>query len=479
MKRSIILALLIFIISIPSYSYNITGIWDGNIEVLQKMLVISVTFIEEPDSISGYITIPQQMAKNLPLTNITHQDSTVHFELMASPGNIASFQGILSKDTDANYVIIGEFTQMGFKGKFDLKFTSLEREVEEITAQEVEEVPNYRIIDVMINNNDVNLAGTLTIPFEEKKYPAVVMLTGSGPQDRDEDIFGFKIFKIIADYLTLHGYAVLRMDDRGVGGSNDPKGVSTTTFDFVDDAMSAFRFLKKRDEIDPDKIGLFGHSEGAITAAIAASEEKDIAFIIMLAGPGIRGDSLLLAQMEASVLAIGKTNEDVDEAQKWQKMIFSAIRGELSWGKVKESMIAEGKSQIMKLPEEQRGVFTDSMLSANVDLQLKSAKSKWMKEFIDIDPAEYLRKVKCPVLAIFGERDTQVPALLNKQAVEKALVMGDNNNYRMKIFKKANHLFQEAETGSYSEYMELQKQFVPGLLPFITDWLDKTIAPKK
>jgi hypothetical protein len=296
------------------------------------------------------------------------------------------------------------------------------------------------------------------------------MITGSGPQNRDEEIFGFKPFRIIADHLTRRGIAVLRYDDRGIGGSTG-KFAEATTQDFADDAAAALAFLRKRNGIRRDRIGLCGHSEGAIAATIIASGSKEVGFVVLLAGPAVTGDRLIMSQIETLSRSGGATDEQIREALAHQAAVVKAVKTGQGWEEVRSGLREQMKKSMAQMPEAQRKAITDSMINSRVDLQLQSARSPWFKFFVEYDPAAALAKISCPVLALFGELDMQVPVALNKEPMQRAFQAGNNKDATTTVIPGANHLFQKAVSGLPSEYMGLKKEFAPNVLELLSNWI--------
>ena len=309
----------------------------------------------------------------------------------------------------------------------------------------------------------VILAGTLTIPRGQGDgpFPAVVLVSGSGLQNRDEEIMGHTPFKAIADYLAQRGIAVLRYDDRGFGQSTGDASAATT-FDFTRDACGALEFLAKTDGIDAKRLGVIGHSEGGIVAAIIAAQQGQdlpkVSFIVMLAGPGVRGDELLLEQARAIAKASGVTIEQTEMATALNSKLYSIA--------IKETSIESRRQEIFELLKKEA-----PELESQAEGIAAQVLSPWVVQFLKLDPADYLRNITIPVLALNGTKDLQVPAASNLPAIDEALKEAGNTHYRLVALDGLNHLFQHAKTGLPNEYAQLQEDFAPEALALMGDWI--------
>jgi pimeloyl-ACP methyl ester carboxylesterase len=328
----------------------------------------------------------------------------------------------------------------------------------------------YRMEPFEVTNGAVTLKGTLTVPAGAGPFPAVVLISGSGPQNRDEDIFGFKVFGVLADSLTRQGIAVYRYDDRGVDGSTGNLAASTTA-DFAGDALAAIARLKAVREIAADRIGLLGHSEGATAAAIAAAMSSDVAFVVMLAGTGVPGDQVLRQQARDIATAQGASPERVERVVAAHRAVTDGLLRGAPSDEQMRALRALVEAQVDAAPAAQQTALGDR--SAFVERAAKSALAQmstpWLKFMVAFDPAPTLRRITVPVYAAFGERDTQVPPSLNEGPVREAL--RNNTRLTIKVYPEANHLFQRARTGQVAEYMSLDKAFVPGLLDDVARWI--------
>jgi pimeloyl-ACP methyl ester carboxylesterase len=294
-----------------------------------------------------------------------------------------------------------------------------------------------------------------------------LLITGSGAQDRNESLLGHKPFLVLADYLTRRGIAVLRVDDRGVGGSTGSVPNSTTA-DFAGDVLAGIEFLKTRKEINPKQIGLIGHSEGGVIAPMVAAQSSDVAFIVLMAGTGLPGEEILYLQSERIMKANGATPEQLARQRKSQETIFKVIKEE------KDPAVAEKRlhEELSKgLTEEELNQMKKS--EPAISAQLKGANTPWFRYFLTYDPRPALRKVKCPVLALNGENDLQVPINENLSAIEAALKEGGNKDVTLVRLPKLNHLFQTSVTGSPNEYRNIEETIAPVALATIGDWILK------
>ncbi|HOC16847.1 MAG TPA: alpha/beta fold hydrolase [Vicinamibacterales bacterium] len=332
--------------------------------------------------------------------------------------------------------------------------------------------PPYVQEEVQVTSGAIRLAGTFTLPAGAGPHPAVVLLTGSGPQSRDEEVLGMPVFRLLADHLTRAGVAVLRCDDRGVGGSTGSVAQSTSS-DFADDALAQVAWLKTRKEIDARRIGLLGHSEGGIVAPMAANRSRDVSFVVLLSGPAQTGEQIMLAQNELVGRASGVPEEQIRKNGALQRRMFAAARS----GEGLEALTAEVRAlaseALGRLPEAQRKAIgdLDAAAARAAEQQVAGLKTPWFRYFLTYDPVPALEKLACPALAIFAEHDTQVPAGPNREAMEAAFERGGHRDHTIVVVPRANHLYQESATGAPTEYAMLKKEFAPGFAETITSWI--------
>lgn len=324
-------------------------------------------------------------------------------------------------------------------------------------------------------NGGILLAGTLTVPPGKGPHPAVVLISGSGPQDRDcatRTIPGYRPFALIADHLARQGVAVLRFDDRGVGESSGVY-LDGTEQDFINDAAAALAYVRGRPDMDPDKVGILGFSEGAMIAAIVASQDQRLAFVMSLGGPAVSGYDLLLRQAERNARADGMSDQDVAALVLEQRRIFDLVLAK-EWDTLRTTVQAITLRRLETLPPAQKAALGD--LAAFAERRSAQSLSAFQSEryqfILGHDTSKDWARVTVPTLAIFGELDVQCDAAQNRPALEAALARGGNTRVTTTVIPAANHLFVRAKTGSMSEYQALPKgELAPGTLAAMSDWL--------
>ena len=315
---------------------------------------------------------------------------------------------------------------------------------------------------------EIKLAGTLTLPRAAGPHPAVLLITGSGPQDRDEALAGHRPFFIIADYLARRGIAVLRVDDRGVGGSTG-KTLESTSEDFAGDVLAGIAFLKSRKEIDPKHIGLVGHSEGGLVAPMAAAHSHDVAFLVLIAGPGVDGEKVIRKQGELIGKAIGVPPDIAALNSELVTAALAIVKSEKDNAAAEKKIKDEVSRRLAALPPEKRNAAKPLM--AAVDAQMRFMVTRWFRAFLTYEPREFLTKLSVPVLAMNGSLDLQVSAAQNLPAITEALEAGGNQDYTIAKLPGLNHLFQPAKTGSPAEYSQIEETISPLALETMGDWI--------
>ncbi|WP_452221895.1 alpha/beta hydrolase family protein [Lacinutrix salivirga] len=320
-----------------------------------------------------------------------------------------------------------------------------------------------------IKADNITLSGTLTLPKNKKKPAVVVLIAGSGPQNRNSEILGHKPFLVISDYLTNNDIAVLRFDERGIEKS-EGNHKTATTFDLASDVNAAVEYLKTRTDINTSKIGLIGHSEGGLIAPIVASKNKTVAFIVLLAGPGVNGQEVLQSQSKKIAELSGTTQEGIAFNNNLTSVAYEVIKTEKDTSKLKTNITKALENYKSELESENSpfAIYVNEFTIKQLTNQLTNP---WMLSFLKIEPQHYLSQVKCPVLAINGTKDLQVLPDLNLNAIESALKKGNNNAITIIQLEGLNHLFQKSETGLPQEYAGLEDTFNIDALMVIKNWI--------
>lgn len=396
-------------------------------------------------------------------------DGTITVEV---PITKATYVGQLS---DGMQTITGKWKQAG--GEFDLNLTRVELEkTREPKAPERPQSPKgpfpYRNKEVFFKNSDadIKLSGSLTVPKTEGKFPVVILINGSGPQDRDETIADHKPFWVIADHLSRNGIAVLRYDERGVGKSTG-EFAGATSADLATDVEAAIEFLKDRREVDPGKIILAGHSEGGLLAPMIAARNSDVAGTILLAPPGVNGMKIVLNQ--SRLIAEASGTADADELEKQEKILGIAFELLKNPSNEEEDFYDQFKAKAAKVMGEDTNEFE---LGPETEMAVRQLDTPWFRYFATYEPVPALEKTTCPVLVLIGEKDLQVDPKLNLPPIESALTKAGNKDFTITQIESLNHLFQECETGSPSEYSSIEQTFSPKALEAMESWINQRFA---
>ncbi len=432
-----------------AWAQSVEGSWQGTLEVGPTKLRVGLHVSKSGGGWTSTFDSLDQGATGIPVQTTTVSGSALHFEM---PAMHISFDGKLSADGSQ---IVGTFTQgMGIP----LVWKRVEK-TETVSRPQTPKGPfPYEAIEVSYENKLGKLGGTLTVPHGDGPFPAAILITGSGPQNRDEELFGHKPFWVIADYLSRHGTAVLRVDDRGIGAS---AGNSTreTIDEMATDVLSGVDFLKARKDVNTRKIGVIGHSEGGIVGPLAASRSNDIAFVVMLAGTGVVGEQVMYLQGQKAIKSMGGTDAMAAQNREVQEMMFKAARSSQDENAAYETFAADWQNVHGTAPD------------ANLKAQMIALARPELRSFAFSDPGVTLRKLKIPVLALNGSRDLQVPPSQNLPAIKAALTAAGNKDFETVELPGLNHLFQTCQKCTIAEYGSLEETFSPKALAAMGDWL--------
>jgi uncharacterized protein len=449
-----------FMTTLVSAQANFVGQWQGSIDPEGLALGIIVTF-ENAENLTGTIDIPVQGLTAAPLELSNVSEDSITFTITDIPGN-PTFEGTLEENS-----IEGTFTQGGQNLPFRLERVA-EGETPSVVSRPQDPVPPYPYEEeeVTYQNGEITLAGTLTIPEGEGPFPAVLMLTGSGAQDRNETLFNHRPFLVLADAMTRAGVAVLRVDDRGVGGSTGD--LSQATYDdLVADALAGIEFLKSRPEIDDEEIGLFGHSEGGYVAPLVANKSKDVAFVILMAAPSVPGLEVLKRQNELIYEQWGATQAQIEDQLEHLEALYATITEE-NFDEARQLTRAQLEEQLAALPAEQQP--QGEARAAYIEAQVEAVDDPIFGAFLTYDPTQALEGLDdIPVLAFYGSLDLQVPASQSESVMKDLLA--DNPDATVVTLEGLNHLMQPATTGGLEEYAQIETTVAPEVLELVTSWL--------
>ncbi len=436
-----------------SNAQSFDGSWKGEVEVSgQKLLLVFNLEQDSNDRWIGTFESPMQTAQRFPIDAIKVQKDSIWMVVKAIR---LFYAGYLDRDKD---VMKGVMKQGSFESAMIL--VRSENEMSGLSRKQ-DVFPPYDYLEQQVSfrnpKGNASLAGTLTYPKGGGPFPAVVLVNGSGQQNRDSEVFGHRPFKILADHLSKNGFAVLRYDDRGIGGSKGEVNLATT-IDFASDADAAVDFLSKQNTVKLGKIGIVGHSEGALIAEIVAAENDKVDYVALLSGPVIKGDSLLILQSYALGKASGLSESVLNENKISNRRIYDIL--------LRDETPQELSGMLEKeLVRQNRG----NPLTSDMKIKLSPMLIPWFRTFLRIDPAYYLKQLRVPIFASFGGKDVQVPANENIYALQHLRL--NTTDVTIKDYPNLNHLFQQAETGKIEEYFENSESFNEQLMDDLTHWL--------
>lgn len=447
MKTVYVWILLFLFVAVSGMAQDVTGKWYGHANVGAMKLRLVFTIEKEGEAYKGTMLSPDQSSQEIPMDKVAWENG----ELTASVTRIGfTYKGSLKDDG----TLQGVFTQ---GAAFTLNMSRTPFEIKR-PQEPVPPFP-YKVEEVAFRNEKVNvkLAGTLTMPEIGNKFTAVVMVTGSGPQNRNEELMGHKPFWVIADWLTRQGIAVLRYDERGVGESEGNYSACGIP-DFAEDAAAAIAYLKTRKEINPQKIGVIGHSEGGAVAVILAAQRLP-AFIVSLAGPGVNGREVMRSQREILFRKSGLTDDYIAQYNE-------------SMAKM-EDMILDPEMDEPTLKDKLKTMLAGTAPSPEqVEATIKQLTAPALVSLLRYDPAIYFKDIKCPVLALNGDKDLQVISRPNLEGF-KQIAMNGNKQVVTREYPNLNHLFQQSTTGLPTEYSQIEETIHPPVLKDMSEWILK------
>jgi len=467
MKHLLLLTFICVVIAAPTFAQtpnnSLAGKWLGALDVGGVKVRLLLKVEKAGDGYAAKFDSVDQDIHDLPVETITLVGNKMSF---TAPKFAMSFEGTVN---DKNEEITGTFRQgtgstpFVFKRVVEVPTISRPQDPKKPYPYDEEEVSYRNTAD------NVKLSGTLTIPRDNNaRHPVVLLISGSGTQNRDSLIAGHRPFLVLADHLTKNGIAVLRVDDRGAGGS-DLGSLTVTSENFVYDVLAGVEFLKKRNDIDPKKIGLIGHSEGGMIAPMAAAQSPDIAFIVLLAGLGQTGAEVIQTQTRLIQIASGSDTDTVASTLALTKNVNAIVKAQTD-GKVLEQEVNAAIAKVIEpMTEAQRKTFAPVASAVKGSMAMYTL--PWYRYFVMYDPAPVLKKVQVPILALNGENDLQVAWKENLGGIAAALKAGNNKDVTLKSFPKLNHLFQTSETGLPSEYGKIEETMSPQVLETITEWI--------
>ena len=448
----------------------LVGDWLGRLNVGAASLRLALHVEDGESGPAATLVSLDQGAQEIPVESIGLDGATMTF---GAPAIGASFEGTLAEDGQS---IEGTFTQMG--NAVPLTFERTDGAAATTRPQDPEEPLPYPAEDVSFPNPDGGhtLAGTLTTPEGDGPFPAVILISGSGPQDRNEALMGHRPFLVLSDHLTRSGLAVLRYDDRGVGESTGNFATATSR-DFASDVLAAVAYLGTRPDVDPERVGLAGHSEGGLIAPMVAALTDDVSFLVLMAGPGVNGERILYAQSELIARAGGTPDDRIQLGREYAEKMYAILKSDRTPEEALPELLALAEEQVdLSTAEEleQLGI-NDQNRDQILTAQIAQLNSPWFRQFLTYEPSESLEKVRVPVLAINGEKDLQVPYEENLREIGAALERGGNDDFELHALPGLNHLFQTAETGHPGEYGQIEETWAVSAMELISSWILKTV----
>ncbi len=464
-------SILVFVLFSSMYAQKpLDGIWQGNFVVGKEQMLFVLHISEADGKLKASFDMPAQMLIDFKNTKITSKNDSVWLEV---PAFSAKYSAARIGDS-----LKGIWLQQGEATPISLGLTPADKAFKLLRPQTPQPPFPYISKDVTFRNSKakIYLAGTLTIPDTTGIWPVVVLVSGSGAQDRNEELLKHQPFFVIADYLTRNGIAVLRYDDRGVGQS---EGIfaTATTFDFNNDASAAVSYLAKLSYIDAKAIGVIGHSEGGIIAMMQASQNKKLLFAISLAGVTVPCSQLLVMQQDLILEGSGVSEERREVMWNFSTQYYNLLQSSGTNEELRAQTLELLKTTTTDLTAEQCEEY--GLTEAFVNQMLMQTTSAWFKAFVAIIPSKYVSKIRCNFLALNGSSDVQVPADANIEGFNSYIVRKQGLTLDSHIFPGLNHLFQPCKTGMPGEYATIETTIDPVVLQYMVDWIKKVVVVEK
>ncbi len=457
--------LLIGLLLINTFSFSqtkeITGAWQGQLIIQGTPLKILLHIVKEKESYNGSFDSPDQGAFGIPFSTVTYNDALLVCEIPKMQLKIVG--SIMPSDS------LSVKWQQG-PANLPITFYKLNSDTKLSRPQEPKGDLPYIVKEVTFKNTikNINLHGTLTLPVGKGPFPAVVLISGSGPQDRNSEVFGHKPFLVLADFLTRHGIAVLRYDDRGTGQS-EGNFADATSLDFAEDAEFAFAFLYSEDKIDRKKTGLLGHSEGGMIAPMIAARNKKVAFEVMVAGPAVPIDSLMYDQLRLVFKSGMASDESLKKQLAINHRLFNYLKSKPDYPSAKSGLDTfVHETLLQQMSHDTLGFYREFEIAKR---QIHAQVTPWFYYFINYNPMDNLSKITQATLAIYGGKDVQVEALSNAVILTSIFSKSKLNNFTVHTFPNLNHLMQTANTGAINEYVKIDETFSEEALKMIAEWI--------
>lgn len=469
-KFRLFFSLFFFLCCSPAlFAQSLSGHWEGALSFSGNQLQLVLNIEEQKGELKASLDSPDQGAYDIKVDSIWQKKDSLYISLNKIG---AAYKAKYNKEEQK---LQGEWQQQGQRLPLEMQRATGTNSSQR--PQMPEEPFPYHSEEVRFENKEagIKLAGTFTRPKEKGQHPAVVLISGSGPQDRDETIMGHKPFLVLADYLTRQGLAVLRYDDRGFGQSQG-NFTAATTQDFASDAAAAVDYLQYRPDVQANQIGLLGHSEGGIIAPLVAQEGKPVAFLVLLAAPVLPGNDLLMLQAKEIMKQQGASGKELQSFLDTQEAILEVVRTEPD----KEKAAQELRSLLNKAYPAYDTLSVEGAKKnreAQLGGQINQLLSPWFRHYVTYDPAEAFKKLDQPTLALYGSKDLQVPAEPNAEALRQIKNKHNKDNIELKVLEGLNHLFQPADTGLPQEYKQISTTISPEVLQLILEWTQSQLPP--